>query len=88
MKQRARCNQVAFVEHALRQCVGVYAGVYPAKQAGGFGLKTAAVCQCELDGPGAGLCVTSTRALMEFQMIFARRWVCVVKAFYVGVILT
>ena len=60
MKQRAGCNQVALIQHALRQCVGVYADVYPAKQAGGLGLKTASVRQCELDGVGSGLRVTST----------------------------
>jgi hypothetical protein len=33
MKQRARCDQVALVEQALRERFGVNAGVDPAKQA-------------------------------------------------------
>ena len=63
MKQGAGGNQVAFVEHALCQCVGVYAGVYPAKQACWLGLKTAAMCQCQLDGSGSGLAKPGAYAL-------------------------
>ena len=53
MKQRAGCDQVALVEHALRQRVGVHTGIDPAKQTGRLCRKGAAVRQRELGTAGA-----------------------------------
>ena len=55
MKQGAGRDQVANIEHALGQRVGVHAGVNPAEQAGRFGGERAAVAQGQLHTAVAGL---------------------------------
>jgi hypothetical protein len=63
MKQRAGCNQIALVQHALRQRVGVYAGLDPAKQPRRLRRKGASARQRELDAAGAGQIEPAANAL-------------------------
>jgi energy-coupling factor transporter ATP-binding protein EcfA2 len=53
VEQGARRQQVALVQHALGQLVGVHAGVDPAKQAGRLGRKGATRLQRQLDAAAA-----------------------------------
>ena len=55
MKQRAGREQVALVQHALRQHIRVHPGIHPAKQAGRLGHEAAARVQRQLHAARAGL---------------------------------
>ena len=43
MEERARCQQIVLIQHALGQGVGVHPRVHPAKQAGRLGHKAGEV---------------------------------------------
>ena len=52
MKQRTRRQQIAFVEHPLRQCIGIDAGIDPTEQPRRLRHERAVVRERELDRAG------------------------------------
>ena len=74
VEQRAGGEQVALVQHALAQGIGVHTGFHPAEQAYRIRCKRAAVGQRQLHAAGAGGVQLGTDALgvpAELALVYA-----------------